>query len=279
MHIFPCCMSPPDHQRATNHSQRTVVWLKSCKKSSVNTWTPIYGLNPNRFWVWWRVSSDVDSPLSGFVAFLRQVLTFSGKNKGNFTKAKFSFICKGRTSVIVSFFTTNPDYGPVPLKTCLNTEPDLVEISPSHRFFVCFKMHLSQKNTSFAQKPRVLGKTRLDQMFIHSLSQIKNVFVHLKCINRCYKINNASKISNFNWRTVTFWHLWSFSLKGPTGNAIFATRLVLLTRRCAQAVQVGGSWKRRHAIPTVCPRAAVRDEPAASSLLTGCLLVCFFVCC
>lgn len=48
---------------------------------------------------------------------------------------------------------------------------------------------------------------------------------------------------------------------------------MLFTRRCARAAQVGGSWKSRHA--TVCPRAAVSDEPASSALLTGCLLVCF----
>lgn len=52
--------------------------------------------------------------------------------------------------------------------------------------------------------PIVQGKTGLDQTFIHSLSQIKNVFVHLrKFIHRRHKINNASKSSNvINCRTV-----------------------------------------------------------------------------
>lgn len=63
---------------------------------------------------------------------------FLGRTKETSEKQSFpSFVKEEHLSS--SVFSPLIQIRPVPLKTCLNTEPDLVEISPSHRFFVCLK--------------------------------------------------------------------------------------------------------------------------------------------
>lgn len=156
MYIFSCCVSPPDHQRATNYSQRTVVWWNHVKN-------PRSTLG-RRFMGWIQTVSGSDGTLLliwTLSRFSDKFWHFLGRTKETSEKQSFLLFVKGRTSVIVSFFTPNPDYWPVPLKTCLNTEPDLVEISPSHRFFVCLKYIYNRKIHHFHKSQEAATANKL----------------------------------------------------------------------------------------------------------------------
>lgn len=136
---FSCCIPPrpPEGNKLQPERRRGLNLCKILHDTSAR----FRGLKTDPFWFWWRVSSDVQSPLPGSGGVSqRSSDTFWGEQRKLLVKAKFPFLCEKKPSVIVRiFFTINPEYRPVALRTCLDTEPGPVWINPEEKTLIVYR--------------------------------------------------------------------------------------------------------------------------------------------